>query len=177
MKRKITNNIFAVLTLVSMWGFFKTSWLRNSPDYLLSFEISLAVLVLMTAIHVILAFKLKNTKEKVVIDFKDEIKNLPKTLFDATAEEIIFRGIVTYLIAYAAGIYYGIIFGALAFASVHGNKDKFTVLYSLIMGLGLGIGVVYSQDIIFPISAHILFNILGGIIKTVNKEQKNDIIK
>lgn len=177
MKQKITNSIFAVLTLVSTWGFFKTGWLRNSPDYRLSFEISLVVLMLMVAIHLILAFKFKNAKEKVTIDFKDEIKNLPKTVFYATAEEIIFRGIVTYLIAYAAGIYYGIIFGTLVFASVHGNKDKFTVIYSLIMGLGLGIGVVYSQDIVFPILTHILFNIFGGIIKTVNKEQKNDIIK
>ncbi len=177
MKQKINEGVFIALAIISLWGILETRWLRNSPDYLLSFEISLATLIIMAAAHLILANRLKNGRETVVSDFKDEIRRLPTTALKAASEEMIFRGMITYLIAYAAGPSYGIVFGTLLFALVHKESDHFTIVYSIAMGLGLGFCVVYARDLFFPILAHIIFNVLGGSIKTINKKEKDVIIK
>lgn len=160
-----------MLFIISVWGVLKMN-LFYSVKYGLSFMISFGTLIVLVLIHLILSHKLRTISEKVVIDVTGEKKTLIKTSFYALSEEIIFRGVITMIMACMFGPAFGIVFGALLFAMIHAHRDKYTVIYSLLMGIGLGTGIVFTNDIVFPILAHIAFNILGGVIKTVPKEAK-----
>ena len=88
------------------------------------------------------------------------------------AEELLFRGIILSEFKAAMPKWAAILLTGLIFAVVHGNI--YQGVYTFVAGVYFGYLYVFSESILIPILAHMLFNFVGGILPyLVDLDDKN----
>ena len=88
------------------------------------------------------------------------------------AEELLFRGIILSELKAAMPKWAAILLTGLIFAVVHGNV--YQGVYTFVAGVYFGYLYVFSESILIPILAHMLFNFVGGILPyLVDLDDKN----
>lgn len=85
-------------------------------------------------------------------------------LFNAPAEELLFRGIVQGLFRRAYGVIPGVLLASVMFGAVHyvavGGSGSKVISVAVVLALGLILGILYekTENLIVPILVHAAFN-------------------
>lgn len=87
-------------------------------------------------------------------------------LVPAIVEELVYRGVILNGFLSKMKPYSAVVLSALIFAVMHGSLQQF--LYQFILGMCLGLIMLYSENIWFPMLLHFLNNALVVILSTFN---------
>ncbi len=123
-----------------------------------SIILSLAITFTFIIMNVILLIAYR---EDLELSFKTASRFVLPNLATSLAEEVWFRGVAIYLLSFL-GQGLAVAIAAAIFAIFHIGSPKGMLVISFFFGLGMGLVVIATHNIIGPIIAHALFNIVNS---------------
>ncbi len=90
-------------------------------------------------------------------------------LLPGMSEELLFRGVMLPALGLNR---LGVVVSSLCFGILHlsGRKQWPYVIWATIVGLGLGFSALVSQNLLVPITAHVLTNVVSGYLWKLGKK-------